>query len=152
MILGIALLFGVLVLVLGVVVGPRAVGVLYALAAPPDAPVPDNLNRVSHTSETHGVDAWVYNSTTVNACEIVRFYEELDGTCVLEPGWCRAGDPNTTDLYTQPVAECSGSSTFSIFHMRWQADISAGYRGQSYAQVNVSRSIFWTGAPESTNP
>ncbi len=152
MILSIALIIAVLVLVFSVVVGPRAVGVLYALAAPPDAPVPDGLNRVSHTSETHGVDSWVYNSNSVNACEVVQFYQGLGGTCQLEPGWCNEGDSNVTELYTQPVATCSGSSAFSIFSMRWQAEIVAGYRGQAYSQVDVSRSIFWTGAPDSVNP
>lgn len=148
----IALVVAGLVLLLGILIGPRAIGVLYALASPPDAPVPDGLNRVSLTSESHGVDAWVYNSNTVNACVIVRFYQDAGGDCIIEPGWCGPNDSNSTALYTQPVATCTGVSEFSIFQMRWQAEIAAGDRGQPYSQVDISRSIFWTGGPEDENP
>jgi hypothetical protein len=132
-------------------VGPRAVGILYALSAPPDAPVPRGMELRSHTSETHGVDVYVYGSRQMNVCDIVAFYQQQNGECLVEAGWCGASDVNYTELYIEPVAVCEGLTDFSIFTMAWEADIRAGDRGEQYVEVNLARRIFWTGAGSGEN-
>lgn len=143
----VAVIAGIIVAALALLIGAQAVGVLYALAAPPDAPLPADVRQLSSQHEAHGVDSAIY-STRRPACEIVAFYREAGGQCTLEPGWCGAGDANTAEKYADPVAQCSGRTDFSIFAMRWQAVISAGYYGEEQTQLEVSRTVFWTGAPE----
>ncbi len=143
----VAVIAGIVVVGLALLIGAQAVGVLYALAAPPDAPLPADVRQLSSQQETHGVDSAVY-STRRPACEIVAFYREAGGQCTLEPGWCGAGDANTAEKYADPVAQCAGRTDFSIFEMRWQAVISAGYYGEEPTQFELSRTVFWTGAPE----
>lgn len=146
-ILGIALVIAVLAIIFGIVVGPRAVGVLYALSAPPDAPVPRGMQLLSQDDEVevHGVDSRVYGSHNLSVCEVVEYYREMDGRCRVEPDWCVEGAANTTERYSEPVAQCSGDMDFSIFTMRWSASVSAGDRQGQYAIVDVTRRIFWTG-------
>ncbi len=144
--------FGLTITVIcGVLVGPRAVSVLYGLVAPPDAPLPSPVREVSHQSEVYGVDTWEYR-TAQNACDVIAFYREAGGTCELEGEWCSAKDDTT--LYADPVGTCTGSETFSMFFMRWRAEIRAGYRGEDGTGFTLNRTIFWTDGPtlEPPNP
>lgn len=141
----------VIALLCGVLVGPGAISVLYGLVAPPDMPLLPDAREVSHESVVYGVDAWEYR-TAQNACEVITFYREAGGVCELEGDWC-AGKQDTI-VYQDPVGVCTGSETFSIFPMRWRAEIRAGYHGVDGTGFSLSRTIFWSGeAPlEVVNP
>ncbi len=141
------------ILVLALVIGTQVIGVLVAILSPPEPPLPTGAQQLSHVSVEHGIDEWVYGSD-MNACEVVSFYYENDGICVVEPVWCfddqklapRAGGG------WQPVATCSADMTFSIFAMRWRAIISAGHADGGQTHVELSREISWSGALPPENP
>lgn len=107
-------------------IGTRVIGVLYALAAPPSAPLPSDARELSHTSKGYGEDSWVYQ-TDHSVCEVAEFYIEQGGQC-------------------SPCAEtvtCDGGNDFSIFAMRWNADIATGEGGQTH--IDILRQVSWSG-------
>jgi hypothetical protein len=141
------------ILVLALVIGTQVIGVLVAILAPPEPPVPADAQQLSHSSQEQGVDEWVYGSDT-NACEIVNFYRENNGVCVVDPVWC-FDDQNLAPRAGsgwQPVATCSADVTFSIFVMRWYAEISAGHADGGQTHIELSREISWSGSLPPENP
>jgi hypothetical protein len=134
-------------------IGTQVIGVLVAIVSPPEPPLPTGAQQLSHSSQEHGIDEWVYSSDT-NACEVIKFYRENDGVCEVDPVWC-FDDQNLAPRPGsgwQPVATCSADSTFSIFAMRWQAKISAGYAEGGQTHVEISREISWSGGLPPQNP
>lgn len=121
------------------------IGVLYGLVFPANAPVPQNVKELEHTSEAYGVDQWLYGSSE-DACVIVRYYENNGGTCNVAPDMCSSGflregpfSPATN------VAQCSGDVMFSIFAMRWRTNIATGYRDEYPTHFQLEREVYWTG-------
>lgn len=147
------LIFLAAALILSLVIGAQIIGVLVAILAPPDPPLPADARQLSHSSREQGIDEWVYSSAA-NACEIVKFYRTNGGVCEVDPVWCfdsqnlapRAGSG------WQPVATCMADTTFSIFAMRWRARISAGHAEGGQTQVELSREISWSGGLPPENP
>jgi len=141
------------VLVLALVIGTQIVGVLVAIVAPPEPPVPAGAKQLSYASQEQSIDEWVYASTA-NACEIVNFYRENGGICIVDPVWC-FDDQNVSPRAGtgwQPVATCSADVTFSIFAMRWRAKISGGHDDSGQTEVQLSREISWSGGLPPENP
>jgi hypothetical protein len=50
------------------------------------------------------------------------------------------------------VASCSADTKFSIFAMRWQAIITAGYSADGQTRLEISREISWSGSLPPENP
>ncbi|MBC8170697.1 MAG: hypothetical protein H7X77_03460 [Anaerolineae bacterium] len=139
------LLLAIIAVGLAVFVGAQVIGVLYSMVFPPAPPRPASLTELSHTSEAYGVDMWAYG-TADDACVVARFFITSGGECVFAPTVCDAGFVNNSSM--QPgsnVAQCSGVTAFSIFAMRWEAIIAAGYKDGNPTQFKLSREIFWTG-------
>lgn len=143
-----AAVLAIAAVICGFTVGPQAAGVIYGLTSPPDAPVPPDVYLFRHENDTYGVDRWSY-ATTSAACDVVAFYEATEGMCVLEPDWCV--DKVETEKYADPVAVCEGARSFSLFHMRWEATITAGYPGDRPTRFELSRTIFWSAIPPTEN-
>lgn len=140
------LLGGILLVCL--LIGIQAFGILYSIAFPPAPPVPHNVTEVRHTPVDHGVDEWLYR-TNQDACDIVRYYEAQGGECRMVAGAC---DDETTDTMSmssvgQHVATCLGEVTFNIFAYRWEANIANGYAYEDGGtQFSLLREVFWTGS------
>lgn len=122
------LLFAGVGVLLALVIGTQVIGVLYALAAPPVPPLPAGLVEITHTNVGHGHDTWLYQ-TQQPQCDVAAFFVEQGGYC--PP--CTASTSLT----------CTGEREFSIFAMRWQADIDqAGIT----TQIQLERRVSWSGS------
>lgn len=141
-------LAALLVVGFALVIGFQVMGVLFSIAAPPQPPHPADVVQLEYTSTAYGVDEWVY-ATQQDACELVRYYEALDGICLPIGGRCGEGASSTSR--SQNVAQCSGEQPFSIFAMRWNAVIATGYGGTTPTHFRLSREIYWTGEVPPTN-
>jgi hypothetical protein len=139
------LVLAVATVAFAVFVGIRVIGVLYGIVLPPQPPRPPNLTELTHESAAYGVDDWSY-STSQDACQVARFYESNGGNCTFSPQTCSAGFIDSSIISPESnVAQCSGSIEFSIFAMKWEAIIAAGYRDGNPTHFKLSREIFWTG-------
>lgn len=138
------LILGVVGLLLAFYIGSQVLGVLVGILFPPTPPLLSNLTLVSHQSDGHGVDEWVYDFDQ-SPCEVVAFYQSNGGTCEVTPDYCQLSDGDSVHMPDQPVATCSGESTFSIFAMRWDAIIETGATPEQ-TRFRLSREVFWTGA------
>jgi len=138
------LLAGVLVICL--IIGVQAFGILYSIAFPPSPPVPDVVTQVRHTAIDHGVDEWLYE-TEQDACEVMQYYQSQDGVCHVAVDTCGDDSQETVTFGTvgQHVATCFGEVSFNIFAYRWEANIANGYQG-GLTQFSLIREVFWTGA------
>ena len=112
------------VLIVCLVIGLQAFGILYSIFFPPLPPVPEFVNEVRHTVVDHGVDEWLYR-TEQNACEIVRFYELMGGQCRIPTGICedQSSDNIVSGNVGQHVATCVGEVQFNIFAYRWETEV-----------------------------
>ncbi len=143
-----ALAFGVCGLVCAATVGLQAAAILMAIVFPPEPPVPEGAVLVAHTNAAHGVDTWRYR-INLPPCDMVAFFKEKGGRCVVRDGWCGGADPGLVNI---GVAQCSGDIAFSVFAQRWQARISIG-SDQNVTDLTLSREISWMGAlPPGTMP
>ena len=140
------LIVGALALAFAALLGPRLVGVLLALAAPPDPPVLGDTALVleSHENLAHGFDEWIYVSPH-NVCEVVRYYHRQNGQCPLVPPQCEISTTENTPT-GQDVAYCFGDVEFSIFAMRWRFRITGGDVLTGSTKFHLSRVISWTGS------
>lgn len=143
------IVIGIANLVFALFVGTQVLGVLVAILFPPSPPVPDNLTQVSHTSVAYGVGEWLYE-TPVSACDIVRYYQDQQGTCSIAPLWCgddRSSDQSFSGVNTtgQHVARCYGVIRFSLFAMQWQAIIATADNPEYQTEFRLVSEIFWTG-------
>jgi hypothetical protein len=142
----IAGLVGVLLICL--IIGIQAFGILFSIVFPPFPPLPESVIEVRHTPVDHGVDEWVYQ-TQQNACDVVQYYEEAGGLCSFPSGSCQDESPDDIRLITsgQHVATCVGESQFNIFAYRWEANIADSYQSDDGGtQFGLIREVFWTGA------
>src|SRR3954447_18209994 len=88
------IILGIVAVVFAIVVGSQIIGVLYAIFFPPAAPIPDQVDLVSHTSTDYGTDDWLYSSNKLSACDVVHYYESKEGQYRIAPMWC--GDVSST--------------------------------------------------------
>lgn len=147
------LLMGVL-LIGSAVIGFQAFGILYSIVFPPKPPIPENVTEMRHTNIDYGVDDWVYG-TEQDACQIVRFYRIQGAECQIIANICGGNNFEfTMQTAGQHVATCIGTQDFSIFAMRWEANISTGYNNlNTPTQFSLTREVFWTGdVPPALNP
>ena len=127
------------VLVVVVIVGTQAGGMLYAILFPPVAPVPVDATEVRYNDHGYGVDEWVY-ITDETVCEVAQYYIDEGGICNLPPA-CNAND---SDSYGgSATLLCTGQQSFSQFAMRWSAYINDDPSGGS--AFTLTREIFWGG-------
>jgi hypothetical protein len=144
----ILLLVLVAVLLVFLIIGIQAFGILYSIMFPPMPPLPQNVSEVRHTSIDHGVDEWLYQ-TEQNACDIASYYEIKGGQCRFTSDSC--GDESSDEIRLSSsgkhVATCIGEAQFSLFAYRWEANIADGYRDDDGStQFSLIREVFWTGA------
>jgi hypothetical protein len=133
-------------LLLALYIGTQVLGVFMGILFPPNPPMLSNATLVRHESTEHGVDSWLYD-VSMNSCEVVRYYQDNGGVCNIAPFSCGGTDEFTTDTIgaNQHVATCTAEVTFSIFAMRWEANIATGtVPGET--QYRLTREVFWTGA------
>jgi len=144
-----ALAFGVCGLLFAATVGAQAVGVLAAIAAPPEPPVPGGAALTAHSSAAHGVDVWEY-SMDLAPCDTVTFYQAQGGNCAVRAGWCDGDDPGVLEI---DVARCVGDAAFSAFALRWRAEIAAGAQPNT-TWLTLEREVSWMGGlpPETVTP
>src|SRR5436305_11658442 len=94
------ILLGLFAIVFAVVVGSQVIGVLYAIFFPPAAPLPDQVDLVSHSTTDYGTDDWLYSSKKLSACDVLHYYQSKDGQCRVAPLACNEeqSNQNTTGL------------------------------------------------------
>ena len=143
----IVLIAGALALLFAALVGPRLIGVLLALAAPPEPPLPDEipLTLESHQNLTHGVDEWVYVAGQ-NVCEIVNFYERQDGQCPIVPPQCAEASASDLTMPDEDAAFCYGDVEFSVFAMRWRFRVASDDVADRSTRFHLMRVVSWTGS------
>lgn len=137
-------------LVVGVVVVAQFAPILYAIAVPPAPPRPENTALISTDPAAYGVETALYSSPD-DACRVTRYYQSQGASCRIAPGVCDTGfvQMEQPRPATQ-VARCTADVPFSIFTMRYRAEIVAGYEVQTEdfpTRLRLEREIFWTGSP-----
>ncbi len=135
------------VTVISLVIGFQAFGILYSIIFPPAPPLPEAVIEIRHDNIDYGVDDWLYR-TSMNACDLVRFYEIKGGECRIVANMCDDDSaPVSYSNAAQQVATCSGEVIFNIFAYRWEANIAVDKRFEDgETQFNLLREVFWTGA------
>lgn len=136
-------LIGVVLLVL-MMVGTQAFGVLYAILFPPTAPLPVNATEITCESASYGLDTCEY-SLAQPGCEVAQFYSER-GVCLTMADAC--SDDESSEAILQPgqaVADCQNTLAFSQFIMRWRAQVSANFPDADQTHLVLGREIFWGG-------
>jgi hypothetical protein len=136
-----ALLAGLVAVIFVALIGPRLVGILFAIIAPPEPPVPANVRLLGYSREVYGTDTWRYD-TGADVCELVTFYMEQGGICPVMPPRCSADSSGgQSDDF---IAQCSGEMDFSIFSMRWGFNVPVRTAPGNTLRFEVTREIFWT--------
>lgn len=139
------LLLIAVVIMLAFLIGTQIIGVLYGIVFPPKPPLPPFAREVRHTAGEYGVDEWVYWSSD-NACQTLQFYRRYAETCTVAPMNCDASGMVLGETpRSQHVGRCTGTITFSIFAMRWSANIATGDTNANETLFSLSRDISWTG-------
>jgi len=135
------------VLLVFLVIGFQAFGILYSIVFPPMPPLPQNMIEVRHTTVDHGVDEWLYQ-TDQNACDVVQYYQEAGGICHFPTGdACITSDETRFNTSGQHIATCVGTEQFNMFVYRWEANIADSYQSDAGStKFTVLREVFWTGA------
>ena len=136
------------VLLVFLVIGVQAFGILYSIVFPPMPPLPQNVTEVRHTNIDHGVDEWLYQ-TDQNACDVVQYFEIKGAQCHSTTPQCNIETSDETRFSTsgEHVATCIGQVQFNIFAYRWEANIADGYlSSEGSTQFSLIREVFWTGS------
>jgi hypothetical protein len=136
-----ALLMGLIAVIFVALIGPRLVGILFAIMAPPEPPVPGSVRLLGYSREVYGTDTWRYD-TQADVCELVTFYLEQGGVCPVMPPRC--APDSSSDPSEEYIAMCSGDRDFSIFAMRWRFTVPLR-TAPARLQFELAREIFWTG-------
>ena len=133
-------------LVVVVLVGPRVIGVLFAVMSPPEPPVPGGVRLLAYTRQVYGVDTWTYDIEQ-DVCQLVTFYQDQGGQCPVMPPRCLPDGQSAGSLQhsNDYVAVCSGDMKFSIFAMRWRFTVPVKSIGSPRVQFDLDRGISWTG-------
>jgi hypothetical protein len=138
------------ILIVGVIVVAQFIPIMYAILFPPSPPVPETALELSTDSTAYGVDTTVYMLPD-DACRLARYYQSQGASCTIAPQVCSSGSVDTGEaVSTTQIARCGADVPFSIFSMRYRAEISAGYPTEGYpTRLRLEREIFWTGTPRS---
>lgn len=133
------------VLIICLIIGVQAFGILYSIVFPPMPPLPDNTTETRHTSIDHGVDEWVYE-TDQDACAVMSYYQSQDGLCRVAANVCGEAPQESVSFGAvgQHIATCIGEVKFNIFAYRWEANIADGSQ-DGVTQFSLIREVFWTG-------
>lgn len=137
-----------IIVIICLVIGVQAFGILYSIVLPPVPPLPDDAIEVRHTQIDHGVDEWLYEIEQ-DACVIAQFYESQDGLCRFTTNACgdEPSDNFSFGTSRQHIATCIGEVQFSMFAYRWEANIADKSEGDNtLTQYSLIREVFWTGA------
>lgn len=142
------------VMIFGVLLVGRFLPVLYAIMFPPSPPRPDTTVELSGDSSGYGADTILY-AVPEDGCALVRYYQSQGATCSVAPAICDTGfvQMEQPRPATQ-VARCNADVPFSIFTMRYRAEIITGYGTQTEGlptRLRLEREIFWSGAPRDTS-
>ena len=139
-----------LLLVIGFVLVSQFVPVLYAVFFPPSPPRPNNTLEVSRESSSYGTDIILYSSPE-DGCAMARYYQAQGASCRVAPDVCSSGFVQLSQPRPgSQVARCVADVPFSIFTMRYRAEIAAGYEIQTEdlpTRLRLEREIFWSGKP-----
>lgn len=136
-----------LFLVLGVWMVGQFLPILYGVLFPPSPPRPDNTTELSRDTTAYGVDTIVY-STADDGCRLTRYYQSQGATCRIAPSVCDSGFVQLEQpRQGSQVARCTADVPFSIFTMRYRAEIAAGYGDDAPTRLRLEREIFWSGQP-----
>lgn len=137
----------ILVIVVAIYIASPVVSVLFYMAAPPTPPLPRSVRLVEHENIDHGVDSWLYGAD-MDICDLVTFYQETGAECVVASRWC--GDmpsPNVVPWRDGTlVAVCTQDTDFSIFAMRWNAEITTGFHSGEQIRLDLFREVSWGGS------
>lgn len=137
----------IVVLGVGLYIASPVVSILFSIAAPPQPPVPRNVRLLQHENSDHGVDQWLYG-VDQDICGLVDFYQQTGAECVVAPRWCgEMPNPNVMPWRDGTlVAVCSQDQDFSIFAMRWNAEIMTGFHGGDQVRLDLFREVSWGGS------
>ncbi len=139
-----------LLLVIGFALVSRFVPVLYAVFFPPSPPRPNTTQEVSRETTSYGTDTILYSSPD-DGCALARYYEAQGASCRIAPEVCTSGFVQLTQPRAgSQVARCIADVPFSIFTMRYRAEIAAGYERQTEGlptRLRLEREIFWADKP-----
>lgn len=138
-------LIAAVLLVFAVLFATRIFGVLYGIVFPANPPLPTGLVRLEHNNLAYGVDEWVYG-TEQDGCEILDYYQRNGGTCSIAPGICGPSGFQRSGFSSQNIGACTGTEEFSIFAMRWEMNVTSGYRSPPTTRFSLRREVFWTGS------
>lgn len=138
-IFGAVALFG-----LGLFFASQFIGVLYGLVFIPDPPLPPNSDQANHSSEGYGFDEWLYHSSD-DACQVARYFASNGGRCTYAPAVCDAGFLRDVTGTSDQIARCVGEQEFSIFAMRWTAEVLTSRSADIISQFRLNREVFWSG-------
>lgn len=136
------------VLLVFLVIGFQAFGILYSIVFPPMPPLPENMIEVRYTAVDHGVDEWLYQ-TDQSACDVVQYYQDVGGVCYFPSEGCisKPADEIRFSSSGVHVATCIGTEQFNMFVYRWEANIADSYQADAGGtKFTVLREVFWTGA------
>jgi hypothetical protein len=136
-----ALLLGLVALIFIAITGPRLVGILFAIMAPPEPPVPENARLLGYNRQVYGIDTWDYD-TPDDVCQLVTFYTEQGGVCPVMPPRC-ASESDRLQSSDDFIAICNGEMDFSIFALRWRFDVPVRSVSGPRVRFQVSREVFW---------
>ena len=142
----VALALALVALVVVAVFGPRLIGILFAVMAPPEPPVPGGVRLLAYNRQVYGVDRWTYDIDQ-DVCQLVTFYQDQGGQCPVMPPRCltEGQDASSLQQSNDYVAVCSGETKFSIFAMRWRFTVPVKSIGSSRVQFDLNRGVSWTG-------
>ncbi len=139
------LLGGVALLLFAAVVVARIAGPLAGMIAPPNPPVPEGAEKEISRHKEAGIDEWVY-ATEMNACDVLAFYEDRGGSCIIDESACISGETqsSTPDGGPLPMGRCSGAENFSIFSYRWEVYVHYAYP-DGLTRFVLARDVNWLG-------
>lgn len=128
---------GLVVVVVVLLIALELFGVVGGLLFMADAPLPDNVQEISHRNLAYGADEWTY-TTALSLDDLVRFYESHEGRCYEEQAV----------IGPEQYVICVGTDEVSIFGMRWEMRAA---RFQRVTTFDLRRDMLWSGpAPQVT--
>jgi hypothetical protein len=122
-------------------------GIVRGFMSPPSAPIPADARQLSHQSLGGRSSLAIYQIDTP-PCEVINFYQQQGGTCVIHAGACGDDGRYTPPVYeTDFFATCEKVTPFSIFGQRWQARLLPFYQNPSppYTRFELQNDLLWGG-------
>jgi hypothetical protein len=118
-------------------------GALYGLAVPPPAPIPPNSTLLNQQNFTYGSDAYLYDVSQLNSCDVTAFYLSEGFTCEQLSTVCGEGGGGDQVLPSLTrLAICVKTQNFSVHAVRFVVEINADTLTRL---VSVRRNVLWGG-------